>query len=183
MVYIWQSAEDYPQSSIAEYDRLTSPDRFIFKEGKIVSVDKKPNFKVGKKINEIRKMDHVCNQTLVPLVSSRLSNCLINYFSKDIQLFKANIICIDGLIDDYFLVNVTHCVHAINHEKSKCKYDEDNWLWGFDHLEYFPDCLGEYDIARDIEYHGNLIVSERVKELFEENNFTGYGLYSPNETI
>jgi hypothetical protein len=183
MVYIWQSAENFPSRLIAEYDRKKSPDRFLFKKGIFFEKIDPPIFNLKAKISKIRRFDHISNQSLIPLISCKMAKCLLDNFSDDIQLIDTLINCEDGVIDDYKLVNSIHKVKAINHDVSECKYDEDGWLWAFDYLEYYSDCLGAYNVARDEEYLGNLIVSEKVKNIFESNKFIGYGLYTPNDTI
>ena len=41
--------------------------------------------------------------------------------------------------------------------------------------------MGEHQLARDKEYEGNLLVSEKIKAAFEKENITGVWLVRPED--
>lgn len=185
MVYILQSAEDFPQDCIAEYDKGKSPDRFIFTNGEILDTLELPIvFNVFKPIDIILKIDYICNQTSVPLVSPQMASLLEANFKYDIQFFDTIINVQDDIIDTYKLVNIIHSVKAINHKLSDYELvPGTKEILYFNSLTYNNDCLNGFDMARDEEYDVNLIVSQKVKDVFEQSKLVGYGIFSPEETI
>ena len=185
MIYLLQSAEDYPQDFIAEYDKGKSPDRFIFTDGKFIDkLESSIIFHLNKPKGVIFKIDYICNQASVPLASPRMASILEDNFNNDVQLLDTVIKTRDGIIDTCQLVNAIHNVKAINHEISDYEFvPNTKEIMYFTHLAYNDDCLNGFDMARDIEYDVNLIVSQKVKDVFEKAKLFGYGIYSPEDTI
>ena len=103
-------------------------------------------------------------------------------FYQDIQLFPAKLMCADGELDGYYFLNITHLIKCIDHEKSiYTKMKIADAISGFHYLTYTKGCMGEYKLARDQEYRGNLLVNEKVKLVFDKEKITGVHLVKPEE--
>ena len=51
----------------------------------------------------------------------------------------------------------------------------------FDYLTYKADCMGEHYLARDEEYKGNLLVSDKIKSIFDKECISGLWLVRPED--
>ena len=58
---------------------------------------------------------------------------------------------------------------------------QDDAICGIDSLFYKNTALGECQLARDEEYHGLLVVSEKIKKIFDKEKITGVWLARPEE--
>ncbi len=129
---------------------------------------------------------------VVPLINERVQSILEEIAPNEVQFFPAKVICSDGELEGYSFLNVAVEIIGIDHEKS----DYDNIatidpatgkrivtdaIAGFSYLTYKPGCMGKHPLARDKEYHSNLLVSEKLKIIFDKEKITGVWLVRPEE--
>lgn len=183
MIYLWGIPEDYKNRDVGEYDRDNSPDDYWLTKGQLLT-EFSPipvvHFKVPKM--NILKFDCLPNNSLVPLVNKKIRGLLKDLAPNDTQFFPAKLMCTDGELEGYYFLNITHLIKGIDHEKSiYTKMTIADAISGFHYLTYIKGCMGEYKLARDQEYRGNLLVNETVKLVFDKEKITGVWLVRPEE--
>jgi hypothetical protein len=182
MALLWRTPDDYPQDAIGTYDRVTSPDRFVFRRGSVLSLQEVPTIRFGVQRAALVRFDCLPNNSLIPLVSSRVRDLLNQLGVDDVQFFEASVTATDGAIPGYWLLNATHCVRGLDHSRSiSMLIPGTEEIMGFRKLHYRQGCLGRYHIARDAEYRSHLLVSARVYEQFQHSKITGVALLFPQE--
>ena len=77
----------------------------------------------------------------------------------------------------YYFLNVTVEIVRIDHEKTIW----DKSKTGFHYLTYKEGCMSDNLIARDKEYRGNLLISEKLKILFDKEKITGIWSVRPED--
>ncbi len=180
IIYLWKFPENTLNKEIGEYDRACSPDRFLLKASrKLQQAEFSPvpvvHFEVPQK--RLLKFDCLDNSASVPLINERVQSILEEIAPNEVQFFPAKVICSDGELEGYSFLNVT--VEIIGIDKEKTIYDRSGY--GFHYLTYKKGCMGEHPLARDKEYHGNLLVSEKLKIIFDKEKITGTWLVRPEE--
>jgi hypothetical protein len=196
MIYLWEIPENFSNRDTGEYDRNLSPDRFLLRRGSELNADEfSPtpivDFEVSQK--RLLKFDCLPNNSSIPLVNNRvIKSILENLAPNEVQFFPAKVLCSDGELRGYFFLNVIAEIIGIDHEKSVYTNIETidkvtgkrivlDAISGFTYLTYNPGCMGKYHLARDKEYHGNLLVSEKLKVIFDKEKITGVWLVPPEE--
>ncbi|HCU05305.1 MAG TPA: hypothetical protein DIC51_03225 [Coxiellaceae bacterium] len=187
MVFLWEIIqENFSQKLLGKYDEDASPDRFLLRKGRRLLPDEfdKPAIVVfeGSK-KTMSKYDCLPNTSSIPLVNYRIRKILEDLAPDDVQFLDAKVICTDGELDGYQLLNATHTIVGIDFEKSKYKkipMPRNGFIYSWKYLTYKPGCMGVHHIARDQEYIGNLLVSETVKRVFDKEHITA-GLIRPEE--
>ena len=185
MLYLWESPENFLNRDMGEYDKNISPDRFLLIAGRFLESNEfnpisTVNFEISKK--KVLALDCLSNNTQVPLVNNRIKEILENFAPNNIQFFPAKIVCADGEIEGYSFLNITHLIKGIDHEKSiYTKMRMVDAISMFHYLTYKEGCMGEHQLARDEEYPGNLLVSEKIKSIFEKEKVTGICFIRPED--
>ncbi len=181
MVYLWKIPGEYPEKLIGEYDRESSPDRFIFKKGEMLSTDlAKPVISYDASVQELNELDDLANNAMVPVIGGRLAAVLADLASEDIQLIDVVIKAKDGKLEDRKILNIVSKVVGIDKEQSKFTLvPGTEQIMSFRSLKYNDDCLKRHHLARDAEYSSNLIVSQSLAERLMEMKLKGVGLYLP----
>lgn len=195
MIYLWEVPETTLNKDIGEYDRTHSPDRFLLRTGRkldLMEFSTIPvvHFEIPKK--RVLKFDCLDNNTRIPLINEKIIDILEEESPKEVQFFPAKIICSDGELDGYSFLNVTAKVLGIDHEKSIYTNIETidpltkkrivlDAISGFTYLTYKPGCMGKHLLARDEEYLGNLLISEKLKLIFDKEKITGIWSVRPED--
>lgn len=181
MVYLWEIPDEYPEKLIGEYDRENSPDRFIFKKGEMLSSDlAKPVIKFDASVQDLRELDDLANNAMVPVIGERLAAVLRGSAPEDIQLIDVIIKAKDGELEGYKILNVVSKVVGIDKEQSKFTLvPGTDQIMSFRSLKYKEDCLKGHHLARDAEYGSNLIVSQELAQRLLVMKLKGLGLYLP----
>src|SRR5262245_32957850 len=118
MPLIWQIPDDYPEQAIGEYDRIGSPDRFLFLKGRPLGDLPPPTIRFSIRVDRLRKFDCLAHSGMIPLVSQRLAAALSRVCSGDVQLFPAVVHATDAELVGYSLVNATRDVAAVDYAES-----------------------------------------------------------------
>jgi hypothetical protein len=185
MIYLWTMPEDYLDCDIGVYNRDLSPDRFLLYDGRELSAQEfSPvpivEFEVPK--NRLLKFDCLPNNSSIPLVNNRVKLILENLAPDEVQFFPAKLYCEDGELEGYYFLNITKTIVGIDHEKSICKKMKTvDAIGGFRCLTYKPVCMDGYQLARDKEYLMHLLISQKIKSIFEKERITGARLIRPED--
>ena len=175
MIYLWEEPSSFSDRRLGVYDEKKSPDRFLLFRGRKLSKDEfgKPatvEFEVSRNI--MSKYDCLPNTSSIPLVNESIRNILNEIAPNEVQFLDAKLICTDGELDGYQFVNPVHMFKGIDHGRSKLDISENKrtgpFIIGFYYLEYLSGCMEPYHIARDEEYHMNLLISEKIKQAFDK---------------
>jgi hypothetical protein len=186
MIYLWKEPENTKNRDIGEYDQEGFPDQFLLIQGRALTNEEfSPAPIVYFEVKKSRILQFDClpnNACSVPLVNNRIKTILKNLAPNDVQFFPAKLVCSDGELEGYEYLNVIHTVVGIDHEKSiYTKMKIVDAISGFKYLTYKSDCMGSYHLARDEEYVVNLLVSEKIKEIFDKEHIKGAGLVRPED--
>ena len=184
MIYLWRVVSDEcPEKFIGEYDRKISPDRFLLKQGRVLSASEfnVPVVRFNISMSKAKNLDVLSSNAMVPLVSSRLANYLMEISPHDVQLIPTIIEAKDGEIEGYKFVNILHKVMGIDKSVSKIDYmvNDPAYIRGFRYLKYLEGSMGEHFFARDAEYSSNLLVAEKAVNCLRKERFTGLALHDP----
>jgi len=156
----------------------------IFKQGIFIN-DWKDNvyFRVKKGRNDGDPDDALQNYLMLPIYSPRLITALdineirgIQYLP--IQVIKFNGVCLDG----FCIANMLNFIEAFDEEKSVFdRFSEDfpnpnvrGKIAGVRKFVLKKKNLEGYDIIRLKEYKQRFFVSDKFKNIFQSNKFTGY---------
>ncbi len=186
MLYLWVKPEYCPNKLIASYNRELSPDRFLFRRG-IKLTSEQVNTKLVFELNVTQatitsKFDCIPNNSASPLVNQKIVDLLLKLAPDEVQFFDAEVRCKDGVLTDYKLLNATHTIVGIDHEKSIFEMMKTtDAILGFKYLTYKPGCMGSLKLARDEEYKGNFLVTEEIKQAFEKEKIKGIWFATPEE--
>jgi hypothetical protein len=182
MIYVWAIPDYYPQSLIGEYNRDTSPDRFLFVQGKKIVGQSVPSFTFATQSEALKKYDVLPNSTMIPLVSERVGHMLTRLTLDDVQLIPALIYARGKELLGFSLVNVLHRVASIDHGASNYVFiPGTKQIMKFTRLCFKPNALGSHHIAREAEYNSFILASETVKVLFDTERVIGHAFIPPAE--
>jgi hypothetical protein len=180
-VFLWEIRDDYPERLIGEYQRDVSPDRFLYKKGKAIPEDlPSPVFRFSATTEVLRKRPDLANNAMIPLISMEVAEVLHRHCPNDVQLIPARITAKDGELPGYSIVNATHTVHCIDHERSIYKkMTGADAILSFQRLVCLSGCMGVHALARDEEYLSHLLVRGDLRESLGFLKLLG--LYQPSE--
>jgi len=186
MIYLWEFPEYFLNKHIAVYHHKYSVAWLSFRKGKKIDqkeITEEPIFDLEVTRAEIQRFDNLpSNAGSVPLVNQKIIDLLLELAPEDVQFFDAEVRCKDGVLTNYKMLNVTHTIRGIDHEKSVyTKMKQADAILGFNYLTYQPGCMGSYQLARDEEYKGNLLVTETIKQAFNKNKITGVRFVRPED--
>jgi hypothetical protein len=183
MIYFWKIPDDYPEALIGEYDRREGPDRFLFKEGRRLGTESgTPIIRFKGTSRELEQFDDLANSAMIPLVSDRVAELLLQLCAKDVELVDSTVVANGKPIPGYHIVNVLNRVEGIDHQASVYTLvPGTEAIMKFERLRYREGCLGNLDLARDAEYSSHLLVSERLRNAMVSEGLRGIGLYRPTE--
>jgi len=171
MIYLWKLGGNYPEKLLGLYDHKQSPDRFLLYKGQVLSppeFDRPGIFRFNVSKGLLSCYDNLINTTRVPLVNERLRRILDELAPGDLQYLDTKIICSDGVLINYKLVNVTRTIVGIDKERSIYSLYENGDFKRFQYIKYKSGCMGPYNIARDEEKKLNLLVSGKLVSIFKK---------------
>ena len=183
MALIWRIPDDYPEEHIGEYDRTVSPDRFLFRQGKLIDIGKnKPVVRFKAPMASLRKYGCLPSNTMVPLLSAEASETLRSLCGSNIQFVPSVVAATDGTLGDFALLNVLSLLPVIDLNKSVySKVHGSDAILSFSHLVLCDNCLGSSHIARAAEYPSFLVVSAELANIFQEKGIRGVQFVAPEQ--
>lgn len=197
MIYLWRTPHKFYESVIGDdlskyigvYNKEKEPKIYNDKigerrrllslstvfsghyDGKLFSFSKEElTFIFETKKSELITNDILQNNDSFMIVNGRVREVLNRFANKDLQYLEPTIICTDGELSGYYVVNIMSRVSGINKEKSKCEFCvvDPNYISGFEHgvgtMVYNHDCLGDRHIAKEQEFASFVLVSQELKD-------------------
>jgi hypothetical protein len=200
--YFWCIPENFPNSLILNYRwRERKTNRFIFGFGQRLPWDSgNPNLSFT--LQDPKDYDLVLHATRPPekwlqygclpnnagspIVNDRVLALLSVHCSNDFQAFPVvikneNPRLPDFENHDYHLLNITHCVEAIDREKSIIKYYPNGKIDDLKVLFLKENCLGEHHLARVKDYTPKIVVSSELLKLFKKEKVKGVRFMTDEE--
>lgn len=122
--------------------------------------------------------DVLPNNSKAPIVNQRVLDLLTKYCPNDIQAFPVvirneNPKLPDFDNHDYFLINITRLVDAIDKKNSKLTYYDTENVNSIKKLRLKENCLPGYSLARIKGYEPLEMVSPNLVSLFKKEKITG----------
>ncbi len=180
-MYIWYFLENYPHKLVGEYDRKNSPDRFLFRQSKILNLEKTPQviFEVKKdRILKFHNIEHNGGGSF-KIVSPELAAVLEKYAKDDIQLIDVILKTKNGDITNYKILHMIKEIEAIDKEKTQIEYSPNEVMLRLNNLKLLHNKMKDTNIALLSEIKGFILISELLKEKIEY--FKGVSILSEDE--
>ncbi|MDF2804186.1 MAG: uncharacterized protein K0S61_4091 [Anaerocolumna sp.] len=159
-------------------------DHFFFKQGNyIADWNDKLFLKASEKRNNGNPDDALQNYMMLPIYSSRLIKELERAEIGGIQYLPIKILRIDNqTIDNFCIANFLNFIEAFDEENSKFVRFKDDFpnekvrgkIAGVTKFVLKKEKLTGLDVIRLKEHRQSFFVSEKFKNVFEMNKFTGY---------
>jgi hypothetical protein len=186
-IRIWQTPGSYPKKHFGVYQRATD-DRYEslkFYEGEPVDIDHEITFVFEDSLqDQLAKLGCLWTNINPPLVNGVIGEALLQHATKDVQLFRANVIAKDGVTREFYLVNITSLASCLDFEKSVISgyFDDGSPRW-IDKLRFKNEaCMNGHDLARLSEDRGYKLVSEKLHQALSKLKFRGINFKLDNET-
>ncbi|MCM3667232.1 hypothetical protein M3204_22810 [Mesobacillus subterraneus] len=173
MIWIWAIPNTYPNKRIGEYIQDSGTDRFVFRQGKVISEDVIYP-KIVFEYSEKYLSDVLPNNGQLIIVSKKVLEIMEDVCPQDIQVFDANVFVGEKRISNYYLINIVNAVEAINKEASEfTSIKGTDAILNFNKIVYKTDDLGKYNLVRNADYRSHILVSDYIKDRFEKENIKG----------
>ncbi len=118
--------------------------------------------------------DVLPNSGSMLVVSRKVIDILESFCSKDFQVFEANVYVKEKKISGYYLLNLTSSLQVIDKEKSLFRTMKNSTaILKFDKIVYSVEDITNNDIVRNSDYLSHVLVSKRLKEVFEKEKIKG----------
>jgi hypothetical protein len=157
---------------------------FFFKQGNyITDWNHKLFLKASEKRDNGNPDDELQNYIMLPIYSPRLIKELERAEIGGIQYLPIKILRIDNqTIDDFCIANFLNFIEAFDEENSEFVRFKDDFpnekvrgkIAGVTKFVLKKEKLTGFDVIRLKEYKQRFFVSEKFKNVFEMNKFTGY---------
>ncbi len=166
---------NHPNKWIGIYNREISPDRFLFREGKVVEdIPSRPTFFFNMLSKQLQKFDVLPNNSASPLVSSAVVKLLSDICMQSVQFLDADVKTQDGQLEEFSLLNITQLVSSIDFEKSQYDlYPNTNYIQNFQKRVHKLNGVSSNLLAREERYKGNIMVADDIYEAFQSNKIKG----------
>src|SRR6185369_16844376 len=113
MVYVMQVPDRLPEGWLAVYDRSVSPDRFLFREVRVLDPALPPAvFDFRGTSVDLATLDFLPNNVSLPVAGPRALEVLRRYAGDDYQPLPAVVRTLDSNSTEFTLLNITRSVHA-----------------------------------------------------------------------
>lgn len=182
MPLIWEIPDSYPEEAVGEYEKASSPDRFLFRQGRRLEDLPPPTIRFDVRADQLREFDCLEHNGTIPIVSQRVSEVLLRICRDDVQLFPAVIRAIDSELVGYSLVNATREVAAVDYANSSfIPIPGTKAVMKFNRLRHRPGVFDGIHLARERDCHSQLLVSETLADEILRLGFTGLHFMRPED--
>jgi hypothetical protein len=187
-LYLWKDPKGYPEKYIGTYQYNSDHEWGVFFQGKTlfaedVSFTPTVTFEVPKE--NIQKYDGLPYSGTGFLVNEKIRDLLFSLAPNDVQWFPARVICTDGALNGYGILNITHMMRGINHDESIYSLLDlpggAKMISIIRKLVFKEGCLEDHGLARDVELRSHLIVSQQIYDAFKSAKIKGVRLVTPDE--
>lgn len=154
-------------------------DNIILSERNIVDW---PNaeFYYSSKVSNLES-DYLLNVKRWPIIHVRVMEKFVEMDIKGLQYFPIKLVDVvtNNINNNYVLMYINNFIDAFDMEKSKYKYNEKYNLYTFIPQETYlnKEVCSQYDIFRCSKSVAAIYVSNKIKEIVEENNWIGFDFY------
>jgi hypothetical protein len=190
-LYLWRWPTSFPDKWVGAYHFESLEDEtfgYSFLSGK--ELDPK-TIKLVPRVNFEAKKEHLLgydclpNNSGGPLVNKKMIELLREIAPSDVQFFPAQIMCLDGELEGYFFLNVTHLMQGIDHDQSIYSMldlpDGAKIIYTVRKLALKPGCMKGHDLGRDQDLKTDLLVSQKIYDAFQAAKIKGVRLVTPDE--
>ncbi|WP_239427802.1 imm11 family protein [Snodgrassella communis] len=181
MVYELKVSDNYPDSYWLEYEQ-GNVELLDLLQCKEIKTSEILIFKVEKKVSQRRLLsfDFYCCCGFI-VISPRLSTLLSSSkdFLKDVQLLDANVIINDQTHTGFKVINILRMLSCIDMDKSDSEPILDYLPDGpkrFYEIVFKQDIEENFCMARCQESKGHIVMSDKLRQFFIENNVKGIKL-------
>ena len=177
MIKLWSIPSGWPNKQIGEIEKKKGTHYINFSIGKMLNANEivSPTFVF--KCNKKNMYDVLPNSGLLPLVSERVISLLLPKFGDSFQFFPADVWNKGVNITGYYIINITKTLHIMDLKKSKYSTMKSLGYPGkileIERAVYKDDNLGIYGIVRNADYHQDILVDDKIIEIFKENKIKG----------
>ena len=154
-------------------------DNIILSERNIVDW---PNaeFYYSSKVSNLES-DYLLNLKRWPIIHVKVMEKFVEMDIKGLQYFPIKLVDVvtNNINNNYVLMYINNFIDAFDMEKSKYKYNEKYNLYTFIPQETYlnKEVCSQYDIFRCSKSVAAIYVSNKIKEIVEENNWIGFDFY------
>lgn len=155
------------------YNKNLSPDRFLLYAGRKLNNHEFPSPVVDFEITKARvlRFDCLSSSALVPIVNDKIKHLIESIAPDDVQFIPVKVVCTDGILSEYYYINVLNKVEGLDYKNSILK-EMDGVITGIKHLEYKPDIMGNHELIREKHTATFLLISEKLKNILEKHKCT-----------
>ncbi|POP40411.1 hypothetical protein CHU32_27580 [Superficieibacter electus] len=183
-MYMWSIPEQYPNKHIGgyQYDIVSY---FLFNRS--IHVEKMnihPVINYKADLNILNKYDCLPNNSLIPVINERLKIFLEAHSNNNVEFYKVDIHANDGLLKDFYILNVITKLPLINLRNSICEYipNTEKAIMGFKKVSFIKNPPGDFSIARCSEYLSYLMLSDELVVKMKKEKFKGVAYSKITET-
>ena len=154
-------------------------DNIILSERNIIEW---PNaeFYYSSKVSNLES-DYLLNLKRWPIIHVKVMEKFVEMDIKGLQYFPIKLIDVvtNNINNNYVLMYINNFIDAFDMDKSKYKYNEKYNLYTFIPQETYlnKEVCSQYDIFRCSKSVAAIYVSNKIKEIVEENNWIGFDFY------
>ncbi|PIT14809.1 hypothetical protein [Snodgrassella alvi] len=181
MVYELKISDNYSDSYWFEYEQSEFSNIDLI-QGKKIRLDNPLNFELKKKVSEKKLLSFDYFLSDGPdFISPRLATLLADNkdFLKDVQLLDANVVINGKNYSGFKVLNILRMLSCIDMDKSDSVPILDHLPDGpkrFTQIVFRNDVIEDFYMARCLEYKYCVVISEKLRQLFIENNVKGIEL-------
>jgi hypothetical protein len=192
-LYLWEWPKSFPGKWVGAYHFDSLQDESLVYFSKFSSgqdIDPK-TIKLVPRVNFEAKKEKLCGYDCLPsnggapLVNKKIIEILREIAPSDVQFFPATVMCLDGELEGYFFLNVTHLIQGIDHDQSIYSLldlpDGAKIIYTVRKLVLKEGCMKDHDLARDQDLKSNLLVSQKIYDAFQAAKIKGVRLVTPDE--
>jgi len=181
MIYICMIPRNWANKRIGIVDDKMRTRYLEFQRGIKMDEDKIVSPVINFKCDKKYMYDVLPNNGGIPVVSKKVLELLLEKYADDFQYFKADIKNEGNDVSGYYILNVINKLNVIDMEKSKYStyafMGLQDRVSNIEYIAYKWKDLGRYGLARNADYMRDVLVDDKVKELFIKNNIKGVDFY------
>ncbi len=192
-LYLWRWPISFPDKWVGAHHFESIEDEssaYFSKFSRGQDLDPK-TIKFVPSVNFEAKKEELCGYDCLPsnggapLVNKKIIEILREIAPSDVQFFPARIMCLDGELEGYFFLNVTHLIQGIDHDQSIYSLLDlpggAKIISTVRKLVLHENCMNGHDLARDQDLQSNLLVSQKIYDAFQAAKIKGVRLVTPDE--
>jgi hypothetical protein len=174
MIWLWRNPRNITQKRLGQYVKDSGTDRFEFLEAKKLPIDGTVAPKVQFECDKKFATDILPNGSGLIIVSQKVLRVMQEICRDDFQHINANVFFKNEQLDDYFLINILSKVDILDKEMSSFTLIKGTTeIMNIEKIVYSTNELNVCDIARNKDYLSHVLVSEKLKNVFEHERFQG----------